>query len=559
MTAENPKSNKKPAFKASSKKLLAPITSDKPVDDDDLSSVPALHIGSKIQSMYHDKRALQDIIHATDISPIKSELDVWFRFKQKASRGLNFHIARRTSFVTVADFYSFLQFIFCERKIVSEREFKNQLEQVYLTYETHELNPFSICRPLLPSEHARMLTIAQLMGIVNFSKDAEIIDDNGRMRGLIEQLERDYHADGIPLTKVTSGLSRKYETGDKVDTGKTRNIEEFLEDLFGEDDLNKDMIDSVEDTDNDYISVTKGRQKGASLVVVREIPSQGNSSAQRKIKADFGPLEGKALPHALPVDFQVARLRLMDDYPYASALIDRLLQKPARLSTANRFVIKPTLIVGKPGSGKTTFAKRFFEVMGFSGKHGSKTVNMGGIQDDHILGVSQGWATAMPSLLIKVLMDQKICNPAFVIDELDKSSLRSKNASFMDRLLPILEPSENTVWMETYLGTEIDISQVNWIFTANDLSSIPDFLLSRLDVVEMPVPTEADIPRTVQALLVELLEEAELDAEWMPKLSILEIEALQENWRTHYNLRILKKQVEFLYAEHSRKIMLNRN
>jgi len=145
------------------------------------------------------------------------------------------------------------------------------------------------------------------------------------------------------------------------------------------------------------------------------------------------------------------------------------------------------------------------------------------------------------------------------MDELDKSSFRSKNSSIMDRFLPLLEPSENGHWTEPYLGTEIDASQVNWVFTANDLSMIPDFLLSRLDVVQMPTARLEHLPTVVKQLLEEILIEAELSMDWMPKFSSVEMDSLKSNWLEHKNLRILKKQVEFLYADYERKTFRNVN
>jgi len=516
---------------------------------------------SSKRNVFNEKTVLSDVTRQFNNEPFVTELDAWFAYPPSKNWQLGdppILIARRQSFVSTPDQVALLHFIFDETLPhlttndypVSEKDFEQILKNLYLTYEDKELNDYSICRPLLPEEFRKLQKTARFMKILKLDK-TPLEKDEQSFLNFIEKLELLYRGNGIPITKVEGKFAKKRpftpEDSDQVEAF----VKGLLEDFTG---TNEEDAQTVK-----IGGPQRNNSLPAKVKVIPDMSDIGNAAALKKIRTDYGDLENEELAHFMPENIPAARQRLFKDYPHCSDLIDRLLQKPARLSQTGRFLIKPTLIHGAPGSGKTTFAKRFFAELGFQGKNAGRHVNLAGVQDDHILGVSQGWSTSMPSMVLREFQKQKICNPVFIMDELDKSSFRSKNSSIMDRFLPLLEPSENGHWTEPYLGTEIDASQVNWVFTANDLSMIPDFLLSRLDVVQMPTARLEHLPTVVKQLLEEILIEAELSMDWMPKFSSVEMDSLKSNWLEHKNLRILKKQVEFLYADYERKTFRNVN
>ena len=126
----------------------------------------------------------------------------------------------------------------------------------------------------------------------------------------------------------------------------------------------------------------------------------------------------------------------------------------------------------------------------------------------------------------------------------------------MAKLLPLLEPVESAKWMEPFLGASVNVSHFAWIFTANTVDTIPTPLLSRLNVIQMPLPERQHMRVAVDNILHELLCEDELDLEWKPQFTSCEYEAIENNWDDHKNLRILKKQVEAIYEEKSDPFML---
>lgn len=552
-----------------SKKKKATLSGDdlvalKPPQQTIEEALAVLHQPDKAskRNVFEEKLMLHEITGCYNNDPQVAELDTWFAYATDPNpkpEDLPIIIVRRQSFISTPDQVALLHFIVDEalnlgsaqKTRFSDTQFDKILNNVFLTYEDKCLEDYSVCRPLLPEEFRKLKKTARFMrylelDVTSFDRDEE------KFLAFIEKLEKLYRGNGIPISKVDGKFARKKPfTHDD-----SKQVEAFVQGLFDE-----FCSEAGENASQGAKIPSIPRQSGhaAKVKIIPDLSDIGNSVALKKIRTDYGDIEDEELVHYLPQNIPAARKRLIETYPYCTDLIDRLLQKPARLGQSGRFLIKPTLIHGAPGSGKTTLAKRFFAELGFTGKTSARHVNLAGVQDDHILGVSQGWSTSMPSMLLREFQKQKICNPVFILDELDKASFRSKNSSMMDRLLPLLEPSENKTWTEPYLGTEIDVSQVNWIFTANDISMIPDFLLSRLDVVEMPSPRLDHLPKVVDQLLEDLLIEAELPKEWMPKFSSLELDALKLNWDEHKNLRILKKQVEFLYAEYERKTFRNIN
>lgn len=410
------------------------------------------------------------------------------------------YIAKRSALQTKGDLKPFLEFVFadCEHP-VSQDVFEKRLDQCRMAYTQEDIKSDSVTRILQPAEIAGLRKLGKDMGIFEY---------------------------------------------------QTTDFRAFLDNLIEENEERK----NASQTDSP-VSASKGHDGRAGCVVIPRLSDSTSNSEKKQFEQTYGDILYKSLPYHSCADIQAARDEILSQYPFATEIVDRILAKPARLSVTGKCVIKPTLLVGRPGSGKSSFARAVFKALAFT----AYTVNMAGLQDDHFFGVSKGWATAMPSLVLQTVNDSKICNPAFIVDEIDKAPYRKRNGSVIERFLPLLEPTESVNWTESYLQAQMDVSQINWLFTANDLDLLPDFLVSRLDVVQMPTAQAEHIPGIVRRILDGLIAEDELDPLWTPRFTMAEMESLQENWNQHRNLRILKKQVEFIYNEHSQNILSKNN
>lgn len=148
--------------------------------------------------------------------------------------------------------------------------------------------------------------------------------------------------------------------------------------------------------------------------------------------------------------------------------------------------LRPLLLVGEPGCGKTAFARE----VGRIARVPTSAMDLGGASDAlNLIGVSKGWLSATPSWPARTIADHGVANPLLIADELEKAGgHRGSGGVVHDGLLGMLEPVSARAFHDRCLLTELDLSAVNWIFTANSLAGVPAPLLSRLEVVEVPMP-----------------------------------------------------------------------
>ncbi|MBU0589341.1 MAG: AAA family ATPase [Gammaproteobacteria bacterium] len=151
--------------------------------------------------------------------------------------------------------------------------------------------------------------------------------------------------------------------------------------------------------------------------------------------------------------------------------------------------ITPMLLLGPPGIGKTHFAKKLAELLGT----GMNLVPMSSMTAGWLLsGSSAQWKGARPGKVFEALVDGQYANPVIVVDEIDKASCDSQYDP-LGALYSLLEHDTAQSFTDEFAEVEIDASQVVWITTANDESSIPDPILNRMNVfvIEPPSPEAA--------------------------------------------------------------------
>ncbi|GGF46338.1 hypothetical protein GCM10011611_61020 [Aliidongia dinghuensis] len=265
-----------------------------------------------------------------------------------------------------------------------------------------------------------------------------------------------------------------------------------------------------------------------SMRVLLQKPQKPSDRDMKVIVESFAPLE-KPVELLQAPDALWLATELREQFPWLGAAIDDIASELALAQRLGRntFQLPPTLFVGDPGVGKSTFARWLGLLAGVP----TTTLMAGGASDNRTLaGTARGWSSATPCFPLETIRRTRIANPIVLVEEIDKSASNSRAGRIADTLLGMTDPLLSRRWLDECLQVEVDLSQVTWILTANRLDRVPPALRARCRILRFPRPRAIDFEVLLAGILRDIAEHYGVKSDMLPELGSDVVERLRDGF-----------------------------
>ena len=287
-----------------------------------------------------------------------------------------------------------------------------------------------------------------------------------------------------------------------------------------------------------------------------KLENQGSNSMETNIIRNYLDLL-TSLPwgrnSAKEVDIKEAKNILEKDHYGLEKVKERIIQHLTVMRLKNNQQGSILLLVGPPGTGKTSLGKSIAKAL----QREYVRISLGGVRDEaEIRGHRRTYIGALPGRIIQGIKKAGSNNPVFILDEVDKL-LASHMGDPTSALLEVLDPEQNNSFSDHYLEVPYDLSDVFFIGTANSLRDIPEPLRDRMEIIQINSYTSTEKFNIAKDYLIdEVLENHGLSHDQL-KIEDNALKAIIDKYTREAGVRGVKKQLSAIARHATEKIIID--
>lgn len=324
---------------------------------------------------------------------------------------------------------------------------------------------------------------------------------------------------------------------------------------------------------NNSPELTEEEQDFIQKLEKREFPQEVRKIVQREVKrmSQMPPTSGEyhtienylTTLHDFPwgesteevVDLEKTKQILEDEHFGLEKVKKRIIRQLATYKLTGK---KNGIIIcldGPPGVGKTSICKSIADSLNRT----YVRIGLGGVNDEaEIRGHRKTYVGAMTGKIVNALIKAKVNNPLIVLDEIDKIGHTSTKGSVDAALLEVLDPEQNTNFNDHFMNTPVDLSNVLFIATSNDISNISKPLRDRMEIISLDSYTIQEKFHIAKNHLIKKEQEKLGLKDYKIDINDSAIKSIIESYTREAGVRGLKKVITEIF-QHCAEILLTKN